>query len=77
MGETQNYCQILSSQGLTKSLSLMAEDGILDSNVADLSRLTSECVITFGFDQINLESQGVGGGQSNALKRNQEVLKES
>lgn len=55
----------------------MAEDGILDSNVADLSRLTSECVITFGFDQINLESQGVGGGQSNALKRNQEVLKES
>lgn len=35
VGETQDLCQILSSQGLTESLSAMTEDRVLHSNVAD------------------------------------------
>lgn len=61
VGETQDLCQILSSQGLTESLSPMAEDRVLSSNVADPRGRTSLVftVITFRYDQIHLESHAV------------------
>lgn len=56
---------MLSVQGLTESLSPMAEDRALGSNVADPWRLPSLVftVITFRFDQIRLGiTWGVGWG---------------
>lgn len=64
VGETQDYCQILSSQGFTESLSPMVEDRVLGSNVAVPWRLPSLVftVITFRFDEIHLESHGLWSG---------------
>lgn len=44
MGQTQDYRQKLSSQGLTGSWPLMAEDRVLGSNITDPGRLISTYV---------------------------------